>query len=224
MDKGLKGIFIGVDIGKKIDYTVISIIEKWQNYKTDMFKGRNEDGQPYYHLTDLKRFPLDVPHNIQITAITEAYNRTKTFYNKDLQIGQPEYKPYLIIDLGNVGESHFDDYMATGLNVYGVKAHGGEKSRYENKRWYVNTESLYNAVEILLDHKRLLIASDIEDRKGLIQELARFTWKRTPKGNLTAENLRDSDHDDRVDSIAVALWFAQHGIREFKTIPRLPGI
>ena len=220
MDKDLKGVFIGVDIGKKVDYTVLSIIEKWQNYRTDMFKGRMEDGKPYYHLTETKRFPLDVKHNIQVAAIEESYKRIKAYYNKDLQMGQPEYKPYLIIDLGNVGESYFDDYTAAGLNVYGVKAHSGEKNRYEDKRWYVNIESLYNAVEILLDHKRLIFADDIPDRKGLIKEMVQFRWKHTPKGNLTAENLRDSDHDDRVDSIAVALWFAQHGIREFGTFPK----
>jgi len=219
-DQKLQRVFLGVDIGKIIDYTVLSIIEQWQNYAYDMFKGRNKDGKPYYHLTETKRFPLDVPHNIQITAIEEAYKRIKDHYNQERQMGRSEINPYLIIDLGNVGESHFDDYTATGLNVYGVKAHSGEKNRYEKRRWYVNTESLYNAVEILLDHKRLIIADEITDRKGLVQELARFTWKRTPTGNLTAENLRDSDHDDRVDSIAVALWYAQYGLREITSFPK----
>jgi len=221
----LKGVFMGLDIGKKIDYTVLSIIEKHQEYVVNHLSGETKKlNKPVYHLVDIIRLPLDVPHNKQMDAVKKAYKNAKEYYNQNLQLGEPKKKLYLIIDLGNVGESHFDDYLQTGLNVYGVKAHSGEQARFEKRRWYVSKENICNSVEILLDHKRLIIADNIPDKKGLIKELARFTWKKTNTGKLTAENLRDVDHDDRVDSVSAALWFAQHGVREIKAGERIPGL
>lgn len=224
MDSKLKSVVIGVDIGKKIDFTVVSVVEKHQGYINTAFEGRQKDGKPFLHLVQLKRFPLDTPHNIQKTAIDEMYKRTKEYYNANRLAGEPVLNPYLVIDLGNVGEEYFDEYMALGTNVYGVKVHGGEKTRYEKRRWYVGTENFYSVLGVFYETKRLRIADDIEDRKGIISEFARFTWKLTASGNLTAENLRDADHDDRVDSVATACWFSMHGIREITTGPRPPGL
>jgi len=217
----LTDLIIGLDVGKKIDRTVIALFEKYQEYGHDAFEGKNKVGSPFYILSHLERMPLDTPHFMQVDRVTATYNQVIKKFNKDLPANKRPMRPDLVIDLGNVGESHFEQYEAIGLNVYGINYLGdGAETTHRGNRYGVSKKNLTSALSILMENERLYIADDIPDRKNIIKELSKFTWKISTAGNVTAENLRDSDHDDIVNAFMVAAWYGEKGIRKIYTFDR----
>lgn len=216
----VKYLIIGLDIGQKVDRTVLTLLEKIQEYGHDPFQGKNAVGKPYYKLAYMERFPLDVPTPQQVDRVKRTYNQVIRHYNKDLPAGKSELKPTIVIDLGNIGRAHFDEYHQSGMDVYGINYLGdGAKSSSspDGRVFGVSKKDLASALAILLENDRLQIPDDIPDRKAIIQELSRFTWKQSAAGNLTAENLKDSDHDDIVCSLMGAVWYAEFAIKELIT-------
>ena len=211
----LKHLLIGLDTGQKVDRTVLILLERMQDYTNDVIEGRKKFGKPYYRLAYMKRFPLNVPTNYQIDQVKMTYDRIEQRYNENLVANQPKIKPYLILDMGNVGQAHFDEYKATGMNVYGINFTSPDSRVTRDGRvWGVPKKDLTSALMVLLENDRLVMPANLPDRKVLTQELAKFTWKQTPSGGFTAENLRDSDHDDTVSALMVAAWYGEFGIRE----------
>lgn len=224
----LKYLILGLDVGQKVDRSVLVLLEKYQEYGMDPFMGRNKIGKPYYVLRYLDRFPLDVPTPQQVDRVKRTYDQVVKKYNKDLPANKNPIKPTLVIDLGNVGRAHFDEYLQTGLDVYGINYLGdGAKTSQDGKVYGVSKKDLTSALATLLENERLQIADNIQDRKIIIQELSKFTWKISAAGNITAENLKDSDHDDIVCSLMGACWYGEYGIREITTCKKsdiFPGL
>ncbi len=212
----IKHLIIGLDIGQKVDRTVLTLLERVQEYGYDAFKGRNEVGKVFYRMSYFERFPLDVPTPQQVDRVKMIYNRIEKKY---------DIKPTLVIDLGQVGQTHFDEYRQDGVNVYGINfLPDGSKSSQDGRIYGVSKKDLASALGVLTENDRLHIPEDVQERPEIIKQLSRFTWKTTPSGGVTAENLRDADHDDIVSSLMVAAWYGEHGIREMKAGIRLPGI
>lgn len=220
----LKHLIMGLDIGQKVDRTVITLLERLQGYADDPFEGKNKVGKTLYRLAYMKRLPLDTPTPQQVDIVRRTYDRIIEKYNKDRPAGKSEIKPTLIMDLGHTGQSHFDEYIELGMHVYGINFLGeaATSDRSPDRGVYnVRKIDLTSALSVLTENKRLIIPHDIPDRKLIIAELARFTWKFTRSGQTTAENLRDTDHDDIVSSLMVAAWYGEKGIREVNAGP--PG-
>ena len=74
---------------------------------------------------------------------------------------------------------------------------------------------------MLMQTKRLKVASALREARILIQELSTFKVKITLAGNETFEAWRERDHDDLVLALAVAVWYAQkHSPNMFSEAPR----
>ena len=223
----LKHLIIGLDTGQKVDRTVLALLERIQEYGHDPFQGKNKVGKPFYKLVYMERFPLDIPTPQQVDRVIMTYNQVIKKYNKDLPDGAPKIEPTLIMDLGHVGQSHFDEYKQAGLRVYGINflGDGATSDRTPDRDVYgVTKKDLTSALAILTENNRLHIPDNIPDRPLIIKELSKFTWKQTAAGNVTAENLRDSDHDDIVSALMVAAWYGEFGIREITAGVRFPGL
>jgi hypothetical protein len=223
----IKSLIIGLDVGQKVDRTVLVLLEKCQEYGHDIFIGKNPVGKPYYIMKYMERFPLDIPTPQQVDRVKLTYDQIIKKYNKDLPDGKSKMKPTLIIDMGNVGRAHFDEYQQTGLNVYGINylGDGAKSDRSPDRGVYgVSKKDLASALSILLENNRLQIPENIPDRKHIIKELSKFTWKQTAAGNITVENLKSSDHDDIVCSLMGAAWFGEYGQREMIPMTRPPGL
>ena len=207
----LKHVILGLDIGKKTDFTVLVVVERWQTYGYDAFIGRNEVGKPFYKLVHLDRLPLDTPHPVQVGHVSKTMQRVGEIYS---------IKPYLVVDVGSVGESQFDSYKEMGFDVYGVAIHGGREVTYSKRVWGVSKVDLTSALAVLLENGRLQIAEDLPGRDILIKELMTFSWKQTETGHFKFEHLKSSDHDDTVLALQVACWYGEKGIRELGTFDR----
>lgn len=214
----LKNVILGLDIGKKTDHTVLAILERWQAYGYDAFKGENRVGKPHYKLIGMDRLPLDTPHPVQVDHVTKTMKRIEEIYKKQ-NFGEQGIKPELVVDVGGVGESHIDSYKELGFNVYGVNIHGGRERTYSKRIYGVSKADLTASLAVLLENGRLQIADDLPNRDILIKELMTFSWKQTDTGHFKFEHLKSSDHDDTVLALQVACWYGEKGIRRFETMP-----
>ncbi len=211
----LKHVILGLDIGKKTDFTVLVVVERWQKYGYDDFIGKNKVDKPFYKLVHMDRLPLDTPHPVQVTHVSKTMERVQEIYNT---------KPTLIVDVGSVGESQFDSYKEMGFNVYGVAIHGGRERTYSKRVYGVSKADLTAALAVLLENGRLQIADDLPGRDVLVKELMTFSWKQTDTGHFKFEHLKSGDHDDTVLALQVACWYGEKGIRELTAGPKLPGL
>ncbi len=198
---------MGFFIGKKTDFTVLMLLEKWQPYGYDGFTGKNKIGKPFYKLVHMDRLPLDTPHPVHVEHVSNTMKRIKEIYNRAAT---------LVIDVGSVGETHFDAYKEKGLNVYGIFIHGGREVNLNKRVYSVPKVDLTSALAVLLENGRLQIAEDLPDRDVLIKELMTFSWKQTDSGHFKFEHLKSGDHDDTVLALQVACWYGEKGIREIK--------
>jgi hypothetical protein len=220
LSQELKSLYIGLDVGQKRDRTVLSLIEKIQEYGDDPFEGKNRIGKPFYKLVYLDRFALGIPMPQQIDRVIMTYERIIQKYNEDPPANKRLLKPTLIIDMGNVGRALFDQFCQVKssdygrMNVFGINFLGdGAGVSKDGNVYGVSKKDLASALAVVIENDRLIIPSNIPDRSAIIQELARFTWKISQAGNLTVENLKDADHDDIPCSLMVAIWFAEEMCR-----------
>jgi len=217
----LKGLYIGLDIGQKNDRTVFSLLEKWQEYGHDDFIGKNPVGKPYYKLVYFDRFNIGIPMPQQIDRVKMTYERIVEKYNQS-DDNKPIIKPTLAMDLGWVGKALFDQFCQIKsadygwVDVYGINfLRDGTTVTRDGKIYGVPKKDLTSSLAVVMENDRLNIPSNINDRAEIISQLAKFTWKISQSGNLTAENLKDSDHDDIPCSLMMAVWFAETVNRGF---------
>ena len=205
MTNELQHVILGLDIGKKTDFTALVVVERWKR-KPSYVAGKGKI-KPFYRLVHMDRLPLDTPHPQQISHVSQAMNRVTDIY---------DVKPHLVIDTGSVGESHFDAYKELGFNVYGISIHGGQEVTYSKRVYGVPKVDLTSALAVLLENGRLQIADDLPGRGILVRELTTFSWKQTDTGHFKFEHLKSGDHDDTVLALQVAVWFGERGVREMK--------
>lgn len=155
-----------------------------------------EHGKSYQIGADIAKYqdwtvltPLDL-HNFRV-GNQERFNQMD--YN--LQKTKIESMVFrfnqgrLVMDSTGVGEPIFDDLNNRGLNVEPFRF--TEKSRYD----------LLNNLRILLEQDRIKIPND----EGLINELRSFQYVLGETGK-TKLQVPDGVHDDRVMSLALAVW------------------
>lgn len=207
----LKHVIAGLDIGKKTDHTALVVVERWQTYGYDLFKGKNKVGKPFYNLVYLDRLPLDTPHPVQVDHVAGVMRKLNKHYDK---------KPHLVVDVGGVGESQFDSFKELGFNAYGVAIHGGREVTLDRRVYSVPKVDLTATLAVLLENSRLRIAEDLPGRDVLTKELMTFSWKQTDTGHFKFEHLKSGEHDDTVLALQVACWYGEKGIREITTFPK----
>jgi len=71
-------------------------------------------------------------------------------------------------------------------------------------RWRVAKKQLASVVQVLLGHRRLLIADSLPEARVLKDELGQFSVKITQALNETYESWREREHDDLVLAVALA--------------------
>lgn len=207
----LQQVVAGMDIGKRLDYSVITILEKYQQFEyRDLGGGKHAIGKPFYNVADQHRLALDTPHTAQVDYVTRLMNNTHLLYNK---------APTLIVDASGIGESHFDSFIERGLNVYGVVSTAGGKVNLSKRRYTVPRDDITGALILVMENRRLKIPDDLPFKDVLIKELTTFTWKQQGSG-FKAEH-ESGGHDDTVIALAYPLWWCERNQgRRIKSFPK----
>lgn len=203
-------VVAGMDIGKRMDYSVITVLEQYQEYVyKDLGGGKHAVGKPFYNVADQHRLALDTPHTAQVDYVTELMNSSHSRYGKS---------PVLIVDASGIGESHFDSFIERGLNVYGVVSTSGGKVGFSGRRYTVPRDDITGALILVMENRRIKIPDDLPFKDVLVKELTTFTWKQQT-GGFKAEH-ESGGHDDTVTALCYPLWWCERShSKRLKSLP-----
>ncbi len=185
--------FGGADLGQSRDPTALAIVQRTE--QPDPAKPSRMLG--HYHCGYLQRFPLGTPYPQVVDILKGIYK-------------EPPLKgTNLAIDYTGVGRPVYDSLLEERITatLRPVVLTGGlTVSCAETGEWHVPKRSLCGVLQLLLQSRRLVIASDLPEAAQLIKELQTFSVKITTSLNETYEAWRDGDHDDLVLALAFACW------------------
>jgi hypothetical protein len=183
--------FIGLDLGQTTDYTALAVVERnWKDLGKD----------PIYALRHLKRFPLGTPY----TEIVPAVARLTA--NKQL-VGNAT----LVVDQTGVGRPLVEMLRRAPLHCMTIPVTitgGHEMTREADGSFHVPKKDLVTCLQLLLQCRRLKMASGLREAETFIRELADFRVRITAAANETFGAI-DRQHDDLVIAVALACWYSE---------------
>ena len=173
---------IGLDLGQASDYTAIAVVE----WTPDALKVRH-----------LQRFALGTVYPAIVDEVAGLVHRLP--HGSDLSV-----------DTTGVGRPVVDLLRARGLRLYAVTITGGDTATHDGMNWRIPKRDLVSAVAVALQTKRLKIAAGLPDAAILTRELLNFKVTIDPKtAHDSYSSWRESDHDDLVLAVALAVWSAE---------------
>jgi len=219
----LQELIIGIDVGGRVDATVLILLEKlvkigWDDIYTD----EKQLGKHWYRATYADVFPMGMSPSTQIDRCRRTYSQIQRWYDKKDPNKKYGTSPAVVVDRSNVGLSFFEQFKEWKMNAYGlVTVPEGSKPSWDGREMSASSKDLTDAVDILLDYKRIEFPDNLQHRRTIMRQMETYTWKRTATGLLKAENLSDKDHDDAVSALQCAVWYGEQiERRRFTTFPK----
>jgi len=199
----LEEVILGCDLGKTNDYTAICGIERWQDYKSWPYE-KYELGEAQYRLVYLERFPLG-------TDYIEQAQFTKVIFDDAIdRYSDKRVRPQLVVDATGPGLPMLDLFRKMIPRAIGVYITGGNDFNKDGNIYYVPKKHLATNLQVIMQGKRLAFGRNIPELKNLKEELMNFQYKiNDTTGHVTFEHWRESQKDDMVLSIAIALWYSE---------------
>ena len=224
MNDRTTGYYIGLDLGKRQDYTALTVLaerEERERYRRT-FEDRAQTEMALrwtfseYWLQHLQRWQLGTKY-AKIAADVAELLRRPPFRGTDTT---------LVIDRGGVGEAVYEqieDHAGGGpADLVGVSITGGRKVTSAGPGHYrVPKRELVAALQVAVQNEEIRAASELELWPTLRSEMESFTAEITETGHDTYE-ARQGEHDDLVLALALPVWLAEWKRRRFDPTPR-PG-
>jgi len=195
-----------LDVGQARDYSVLSIVETWEIWRTEAFSEEHPVGW-FYVLVFQQRFNGTYPDQVD-----EICEKLKNYTN--LQKSgpvKPEISQTLIVETNGIGLSMFQalkKQMPAGWRVQGALLTAGDAIAFTNGVWHLNKREIINTLTDLLDRSLLKIPEDLATRELLLNEAAGFMRTFTATGKEQLNSDTESRHDDLIISLAYAVWYS----------------
>jgi hypothetical protein len=190
--------YVGLDLGQTTDYTALCVLER-------PVLTTAVEPDPAYALRHLQRFPLGTPYP-EIVRDVIALLKTP-----------PMPGSFLVVDQTGVGRpvvdlfrEAFDGNVTCRFAPITISA-GHEVSR-GNGGFIVPKKELISSVQVVLQTRRLQIASSLPDADVLVREMEHFKVKISNAGHESFESWRQGVHDDLVLAVALAMWVAEKAL------------
>jgi hypothetical protein len=200
--------FVGLDLGQMADYTALAVMERESVPDDRLPPGWKP---PPYALRYLDRYHLGTPYPEVVRRVVEALGKPPL-------LPAPSAPPtVLLVDNTGVGRGVVDL-----LRVELRKAEAANKAcvqlwpvvitfaggirRGDNGSWHVPKKELVTALQLLLQHRRLLTSRSLEHAATLVKELENFRIKITQAMKETFESVLEGLHDDLALAAAMAAW------------------
>jgi hypothetical protein len=221
---------LGVDLGQAQDYTALTVLERTAvdtgrtkesrrrvstiiggDYAPGWSRGQRPADtvitkitENHYAARHLERLPIGTPYPAQVLRIKELHNHLKA---------ETGTAPQLVVDQTGVGRPVVDMLRAAALSPVSVSITGGDSVTREGNVYRVPKRDLVSAVQVLLQAKRLKIASSLKEAATLTAELLAFKVSISLKGHDSYGNdvgpWRENSHDDLVLAVALACWYGE---------------
>ena len=199
------GYVIGLDLGKSMDFTALTVNElfqcdrlHWRRTAFEMVASVVRRRPVKRHrIVNLVRYPLG-------TSYPDIGRSVQSVMH---QLPALERKPELVVDATGVGRPVVDGLREMGLKPIGVTITGGRTSNMAASDDYTVPKALLASVlDICLSEERLEITTQASASEVVRAELQGFHAKINRNGNTELEAHRLGTHDDLVLSMAMAVW------------------
>lgn len=201
----MKQFIMGVDLGQAADYTAISIIEERtvSRYVPNVMDVAAGSPGPmrverWYALRYLYRPDLH-------TSYPDIVETIKRLATSPEMSGNCE----LIVDATGVGRPVIDMIRLEGVHPIAVTITSGNTVHAEGYEYSVPKIDIVGSLQAAFGSRKLKITSELDLAQDLLRELRQFSIKITKAGNASYEAFKESDHDDLVISLGLAVWWAQ---------------
>ena len=152
---------------------------------------------------------LTVPH-MQRWQLGTSYPRVVEDVVKVLSahpIG--DARLHLIADATGVGAAVVDLFRQSGMPwLIAASIHAGNATTFDSRERTASIpkRDLIGAVSVVLEQRRLQISRALPEAATLERELGTFRRRITPLGHEQMASWRESDHDDLVLGLSLAVW------------------
>lgn len=194
-------VYVGVDLGKKADYTSITFLEPFLPIELD----EEQEDRFVYHVSRIRRLPLETPYPKVARLLRKTWNQL---------IESPDFDyVYVVVDEGGVGAAVTDTVveLIPNAELYRVTLTGGIRPKWNDPR-SVNLPKPQMASTLisLFETHRLWADAKMKGQlEELREELNNYERKITDAGYDQFGSMKTGIHDDTVSAIGIAAWVAE---------------
>jgi hypothetical protein len=181
--------FSGLDLGQAHEFTALAIVERTVV----------ESAQPAlrrYAVRHLHRFALGTPYADLAAHVAMLFAEP------------PLARSGLLVDQTMVGRPVVEELrrakIQAKISALAITA-GLHSGLGERGVLMVPKRELVSTMQVLLQSRRLSVASSLAEAALLVEELANFKLTQPPSGDDIAD-WREAPHDDLVFAVAIAVW------------------
>jgi hypothetical protein len=191
----------GLDLGQAGEFTGLAVLERTTG------PGADAPGRTLrrYAVRHLERFPPGTPFADVGTRLGGLFS------------APPLAHSTLVVDQTAVGRPVLNMVRRQGLRAsirpVTITA-GGREAVVESGVWSAPRKELVSTLQLLLQSRRLRVASGLPESGTLVRELTRFRTKVTLSASDALEVWRERPHDDLVLAVAIAAWLGER-LKEF---------
>lgn len=183
--------YSGLDLGQSADYSALVILEHGLVPDPD----RSGMKLNRWDVRHIQRWHLGTPYPTVVADLVTLFDRS------------PICNSTLVVDATGVGRAVVDIIRRSEIRAE-VRPYSVTAGREEGDKT-VPKKDVVGAVLAALQTRRLRFAESLELRGALEKELENYRVKVTANRNEVFESLRESDHDDLVMALALALWYGE---------------
>ena len=184
--------FVGLDLGQPQELTALAVLQ------------RADSSPATCAVRHLRRWPVGTSYPAIITEVSNVVRALAP-------------TPTLVVDQTAVGRPVVQLLRAAGLRcpLYAVTITAGHSVAGDADSVHVPKKELVSVLQVLLQYRRLKVASSLAEAATLMRELTAFQAKVTLTANDPAAPWRDGPHDDLVLAVALGAWLAENRIEPY---------
>jgi hypothetical protein len=179
----------GLDLGQPHEFTALAIVERTVEEST-------QPALRHYAVRHLHRFLLGISYSDIGAHVAKLF------------VEHPLPQSRLMVDQTMVGRPIVEELrrakIQAKMSALAITAglHSGLGARGV---LLVPKQELVSTMQVLLQSRRLTVASSLAEAALLVEELANFKLKKPPSRDDIAD-WREAPHDDLVFAVAIAVW------------------
>jgi hypothetical protein len=185
-------LFIGLDFGQAQEFTALAVLEQ----ATDAVR--------HYGVRHLKRWPLGTSYPAIIEDTARLVNTLST-------------RPMIAMDATGVGQPVVRLVRQANLPcaLYAITITTSHTVAVGADGPLVPKKDLVSTMQVLLQSRRLKVATTLPEAPLLVSELAALKAKISTRSDDQLADWRQGAHDDLVLAVALAAWLAENRIEPY---------
>jgi hypothetical protein len=195
MNMDRRWIFIGVDLGKRRDFTAIALVERaWEQCSLNEFRRTGLDGRWWFRVRMLERLRLRTPYPDVVRRVKDIASHRMVAMGRSV-----------VVDGTGVGNPVVDllRRAGSGCSIFPVLITGADRPSTGLAHDYesVPRSMLLTNMQVLAQQGRLVVSARCREAETLRKEML----------GLKLNGPGSEAHDDLALAVALALWRAREG-------------